>query len=218
MCTRPRSTPSTSATLTSARTCTPTSFFLVVLRYAARTSCAFLHGARRGFVSSLQLPSLTNVLFVRQMYEGLPERMSKEITNLAPNSMKIKVVAPPESMLLLRSRSGVHTCRVRELVLLPVCVLFLGFLDSVKLRICKPTNTVVRSRAVFLRQFVHFMVVPTNLRGLLLYSEFNKPAPSKRSKDPTTGPQDHPSMSLNSRRVLEISVGESSSKPRGHPL
>eukprot|EP00667_Euglena_gracilis_P033470 EG_transcript_54516 len=28
------------------------------------------------------------------MYEGLPERMSKEITNLAPNSMKIKVVAP----------------------------------------------------------------------------------------------------------------------------
>jgi len=30
------------------------------------------------------------------MYEGLPERMSKEITNLAPNSMKIKVVAPPE--------------------------------------------------------------------------------------------------------------------------
>jgi len=30
------------------------------------------------------------------MYEGLPERMSKEITTLAPNSMKIKVVAPPE--------------------------------------------------------------------------------------------------------------------------
>eukprot|EP01001_Neometanema_parovale_P006616 NODE_2966_length_1305_cov_360.430626_g2817_i0.p1 GENE.NODE_2966_length_1305_cov_360.430626_g2817_i0~~NODE_2966_length_1305_cov_360.430626_g2817_i0.p1 ORF type:complete len:377 (-),score=130.60 NODE_2966_length_1305_cov_360.430626_g2817_i0:114-1244(-) len=30
------------------------------------------------------------------MYEGLPERMSKDITNLAPNAMKIKVVAPPE--------------------------------------------------------------------------------------------------------------------------
>jgi actin len=30
------------------------------------------------------------------MYEGLPERMNKEITNLAPNAMKIKVVAPPE--------------------------------------------------------------------------------------------------------------------------
>jgi len=30
------------------------------------------------------------------MYPGLPERMSKEITNLAPNAMKIKVVAPPE--------------------------------------------------------------------------------------------------------------------------
>jgi actin-related protein len=30
------------------------------------------------------------------MYEGLPERVSKEVTNLAPNSMKIKVVAPPE--------------------------------------------------------------------------------------------------------------------------
>jgi len=30
------------------------------------------------------------------MYDGLPERMSKEITNLAPNTMKIKVVAPPE--------------------------------------------------------------------------------------------------------------------------
>jgi actin-related protein len=30
------------------------------------------------------------------MYEGLPERLSKEVTNLAPNSMRIKVVAPPE--------------------------------------------------------------------------------------------------------------------------
>jgi actin-related protein len=30
------------------------------------------------------------------MYEGLPERMTKEITALAPNTMKIKVVAPPE--------------------------------------------------------------------------------------------------------------------------
>jgi len=30
------------------------------------------------------------------MYEGLPERMTKEITALAPNTMKIRVVAPPE--------------------------------------------------------------------------------------------------------------------------
>jgi actin-related protein len=30
------------------------------------------------------------------MYEGLPERLQKEVTNLAPNSMKVKVVAPPE--------------------------------------------------------------------------------------------------------------------------
>eukprot|EP01009_Symbiontida_sp_KSa7_P004356 NODE_2062_length_514_cov_275.905376_g1684_i0.p2 GENE.NODE_2062_length_514_cov_275.905376_g1684_i0~~NODE_2062_length_514_cov_275.905376_g1684_i0.p2 ORF type:complete len:99 (-),score=31.26 NODE_2062_length_514_cov_275.905376_g1684_i0:217-489(-) len=30
------------------------------------------------------------------MYEGLQERLTKEITNLAPNAVKIKVVAPPE--------------------------------------------------------------------------------------------------------------------------
>jgi actin-related protein len=30
------------------------------------------------------------------MYEGLPERMSKELNSLAPSTMKIKVVAPPE--------------------------------------------------------------------------------------------------------------------------
>eukprot|EP00755_Sulcionema_specki_P031818 Sspe_Gene.19461::Locus_7100_Transcript_1_1_Confidence_1.000_Length_671::g.19461::m.19461/K05692/ACTB_G1; actin beta/gamma 1 len=30
------------------------------------------------------------------MYEGLADRLSKEVTNLAPNSMKIRVVAPPE--------------------------------------------------------------------------------------------------------------------------
>jgi actin-related protein/ubiquitin len=30
------------------------------------------------------------------MYEGISERLTKEVTNLAPNSMKIKVVAPPE--------------------------------------------------------------------------------------------------------------------------
>jgi actin-related protein len=30
------------------------------------------------------------------MFEGIAERVTKEITNLAPNSMKIKVVAPPE--------------------------------------------------------------------------------------------------------------------------
>jgi len=30
------------------------------------------------------------------MYEGLPERLQKEVTNKAPSSMKVKVVAPPE--------------------------------------------------------------------------------------------------------------------------
>jgi actin-related protein len=30
------------------------------------------------------------------MFEGIAERMTKELTNLAPASMKIKVVAPPE--------------------------------------------------------------------------------------------------------------------------
>jgi len=30
------------------------------------------------------------------MYDGLPERMSKELNSLAPSTMKIKVVAPPE--------------------------------------------------------------------------------------------------------------------------
>jgi len=30
------------------------------------------------------------------MYEGIAERITKEITNLAPPSMKVKVVAPPE--------------------------------------------------------------------------------------------------------------------------
>jgi len=30
------------------------------------------------------------------MYAGLPERMQKEITNLAPSTMKVKVIAPPE--------------------------------------------------------------------------------------------------------------------------
>jgi actin len=30
------------------------------------------------------------------MFEGISERMTKELTNLAPSSMKIKVVAPPE--------------------------------------------------------------------------------------------------------------------------
>jgi len=30
------------------------------------------------------------------MFEGIAERMTKELTNLAPSSMKIKIVAPPE--------------------------------------------------------------------------------------------------------------------------
>merc|ERR1712096_80002 len=30
------------------------------------------------------------------MFDGLADRLSREMTNLAPNSMRIKVVAPPE--------------------------------------------------------------------------------------------------------------------------
>ena len=30
------------------------------------------------------------------MFQGLPERIEKEITNLAPPTMKVKVIAPPE--------------------------------------------------------------------------------------------------------------------------
>lgn len=30
------------------------------------------------------------------MFSGISERLSKEIVNLAPSTMKIKVVAPPE--------------------------------------------------------------------------------------------------------------------------
>jgi actin, other eukaryote len=30
------------------------------------------------------------------MFEGIADRMTKEIVNLAPSSMKVKVVAPPE--------------------------------------------------------------------------------------------------------------------------
>jgi actin len=30
------------------------------------------------------------------MFNGIDERMTKELTNLAPASMRIKVVAPPE--------------------------------------------------------------------------------------------------------------------------
>ena len=30
------------------------------------------------------------------MFEGISERLSKEVVNLAPSSMRIKVIAPPE--------------------------------------------------------------------------------------------------------------------------
>jgi len=30
------------------------------------------------------------------MYEGITDRMQKEITALAPSTMKIKIIAPPE--------------------------------------------------------------------------------------------------------------------------
>jgi actin-related protein len=43
------------------------------------------------------------------MFPGIADRMTKEITGRAPNSMKIKVVAPPErkySVCPLSSRCG----------------------------------------------------------------------------------------------------------------
>ncbi len=30
------------------------------------------------------------------MFPGLADRMQKELTNLAPSSMKVKIIAPPE--------------------------------------------------------------------------------------------------------------------------
>ena len=30
------------------------------------------------------------------MYPGIADRMQKEISNLAPNTMKVKIIAPPE--------------------------------------------------------------------------------------------------------------------------
>lgn len=35
------------------------------------------------------------------MYSGLPERLTKEITEKAPSTMKIKVLAPPERKFLV---------------------------------------------------------------------------------------------------------------------
>jgi len=35
------------------------------------------------------------------MYQGLPERLTKEITEKAPSTMKIKVLAPPERKFLV---------------------------------------------------------------------------------------------------------------------
>ena len=35
------------------------------------------------------------------MYPGIPERLSKELTALAPANMKVKVVAPPERKFLV---------------------------------------------------------------------------------------------------------------------
>ena len=36
------------------------------------------------------------------MYQGIADRLSKEVTNLAPNSMTIEVVAPPERTYSVR--------------------------------------------------------------------------------------------------------------------
>ena len=33
------------------------------------------------------------------MYPGIADRMQKEITGLAPSTMKIKIIAPPESKI-----------------------------------------------------------------------------------------------------------------------
>lgn len=35
------------------------------------------------------------------MFPGIPERLSKEVTNLAPSTMKVKVVAPQERKFLV---------------------------------------------------------------------------------------------------------------------
>ena len=38
------------------------------------------------------------------MYAGIADRMSKEITALAPASMKVKIIAPPERKYSVRKR------------------------------------------------------------------------------------------------------------------
>ncbi|KAG0548926.1 hypothetical protein BDA96_01G209900 [Sorghum bicolor] len=43
------------------------------------------------------------------MFPGIADRMSKEITALAPSSMKIKVVAPPERKYSVWI-GGIHPC------------------------------------------------------------------------------------------------------------
>merc|ERR1719383_1313962 len=42
------------------------------------------------------------------MYPGIADRMQKEITALAPSTMKIKIIAPPEKILRLDRRF--HPC------------------------------------------------------------------------------------------------------------
>ena len=40
------------------------------------------------------------------MYAGIADRMSKEITALAPASMKVKIIAPPERKYSVRPPAG----------------------------------------------------------------------------------------------------------------
>ena len=40
------------------------------------------------------------------MYSGIADRMSKEITALAPASMKVKIIAPPERKYSVRLPAG----------------------------------------------------------------------------------------------------------------
>merc|ERR1712080_587060 len=55
------------------------------------------------------------------MYQGIPERVQKEIKNLAPDSMTIKIIAPPERKYsvwiggsILSSLSAARKCGLRK--------------------------------------------------------------------------------------------------------
>ncbi len=69
------------------------------------------------------------------MFPGIADRMSKEITALAPSSMKIKVVAPPERKYsvwiggsILASLSTFQQVNAFSLLLVLICILFWSIL------------------------------------------------------------------------------------------